>query len=282
MTHINPIAAMLLALSVTFAAPAAAQEPDLTAADGRIVRIRGDESHGYGFFCRDGDGRTRLLAPAHLVLPQEGVQLTGGDGTRYRIGVLAVSKTRDLVVIDTEPAPPDGFERRGTEPGMTVRIGQTTEEFRLLPSPAPADLELSGGVCPGRSGLPVLDREGRAIGLAGYQTVRPGAAGQPPETRFFAIRLGTDDFEQPDPEALRRDRATLRRLREANAAFRLTLRQNSSAPTNLYGRLPLDTTYTATTACLTKLIAAEQARARLYRRALERAAAAPGGGEETF
>ncbi|MCP1726672.1 S1-C subfamily serine protease [Natronospira proteinivora] len=156
-----------------------------------VVRIQADsegETLGSGFFYR-GEGRgngpdegTWVVSNAHVVAGRDTVQLKAQDGRRWEAQVLDRNERLDLAVLTVEAGPSSGGLRfreqtaRVGEPvwavgspfGLAASLtsGHLAAEGRYFTAePSIPYLQIDMSLNPGGSGGPLLDGNGRVVGI---------------------------------------------------------------------------------------------------------------------
>ncbi|GGN01646.1 serine protease [Thermus composti] len=185
--------------AVPIQAPPEALERVYLQAHPAVLRVEGPEgSRGTGFFYAQG----LVLTAYHVVAEGGPYTLALADGTRARAELLGFAEPLDLALLATPAKAPKTLPletARPPQPGEAlVHIGNGRNQFlaprygrvtRLGVSPSaflPQDLvETSLPLAPGDSGGPVLDAQGKVLGVA-------VAIGQTEEgfRSFFAPLLG--------------------------------------------------------------------------------------------
>ena len=163
--------------------------------DKLVVIVCGEKS-GSGFIVRDG-GRPYLFTNAHVV--RKGVVIAQRlDGTRLRLGPRDEAVGRDMVrfVLEDESVP--AFDLAAGVPNIGDPVvvlgnsdgrGVVTEIRGKVIGVGPREIEVDAAFVIGNSGSPVLDRNGRVIGIATYlRDCRNDEDWSKIDTRFNGIR----------------------------------------------------------------------------------------------
>ena len=163
--------------------------------DKLVVIVCGEKS-GSGFIVRDG-GRPYLFTNAHVV--RKGVVIAQRlDGTRLRLGPRDEAVGRDMVrfVLEDESVP--AFDLAAGVPNIGDPVvvlgnsdgrGVVTEIRGKVIGVGPREIEVDAAFVIGNSGSPVLDRNGRVIGIATYlRDCRNDEDWSKTNTRFNGIR----------------------------------------------------------------------------------------------
>ena len=162
--------------------------------DKLAVIVCGDKA-GSGFVVRDG-GRPYLFTNAHVV--REGVVIAHRlDGTRLRLGARDEAVGRDMVRFALDESVP-AFDLAAGVPdigdpvvvlGNSDGRGVVTEIRGKVIGVGPREIEVDAAFVIGNSGSPVLDRNGRVIGIATYlRDCRNDEDWSKVDTRFNGIR----------------------------------------------------------------------------------------------
>ncbi len=180
--------------------------------DEAVLVLETDEGVGSGFLVQE-NGRVWVYTNRHVIGSARDLTATDVSGKEIELGELEVVKDLDLARFATK-------ERRGLELGGSLSTGQeiavygnsqgsgviTRSEGQVLGLSADA-LEVSSEIVSGNSGGPVLDEEGRVLGVSTFVTT--GWSGDPTmigtryvEPRRFALRLDRDmEFSSVQREA---------------------------------------------------------------------------------
>ena len=168
--------------------------------DKLVVIVCGDKA-GSGFVVRDG-GRPYLFTNAHVVR-QGSVIAQRLDGTRLKLGPRDEAVGRDMVRFALDESLP-AFDLAAGVPdigdpvvvlGNSDGRGVVTEIRGKVIGVGPREIEVDAAFVIGNSGSPVLDRNGRVIGIATYlRDCRNDEDWSKANTRFngvrrFALRL---------------------------------------------------------------------------------------------
>ena len=162
--------------------------------DKLVVIVCGDKA-GSGFVVRDG-GRPYLFTNAHVV--REGAVIAQRlDGTRLRLGPRDEAVGRDMVRFALDESVP-AFDLAAGVPdigdpvvvlGNSDGRGVITEIRGKVIGVGPREIEVDAAFVIGNSGSPVLDRNGRVIGIATYlRDCRNDEDWSKIDTRFNGIR----------------------------------------------------------------------------------------------
>ena len=167
----------------------------------KLVVIVCGEKAGSGFIVRDG-GRPYLFTNAHVV--QRGAVIAHRlDGTRLMLGPRDEAVGRDMVRFALDESMP-AFDLAAGVPdigdpvvvlGNSDGRGVVTEIRGKVIGVGPREIEVDAAFVIGNSGSPVLDRNGRVIGIATYlRDCRNDEDWSKANTRFngvrrFALRL---------------------------------------------------------------------------------------------
>ena len=162
--------------------------------DKLVVIVCGDKA-GSGFIVRDG-GRPYLFTNAHVV-KSGAVMAYRLDGTRLALGPRDDAIGRDMVRFALDVAMP-AFDLAGGVPdigdpvvvlGNSDGRGVVTEIRGKVIGVGPREIEVDAAFVVGNSGSPVLDRNGRVIGIATYlRDCRNDDDWSKTNTRFNGIR----------------------------------------------------------------------------------------------
>ena len=162
--------------------------------DKLVVIVCGDRA-GSGFVVRDG-GRPYLFTNAHVV--REGTVIAQRlDGTRLKLGPRDEAVGRDMVRFALDESMP-AFDLAAGVPdigdpvvvlGNSDGRGVVTEIRGKVIGVGPREIEVDAAFVIGNSGSPVLDRNGRVIGIATYlRDCRNDEDWSKANTRFNGIR----------------------------------------------------------------------------------------------
>ena len=162
--------------------------------DKLVLIVCGDKS-GSGFVVRDG-GRPYLFTNAHVV--REGTVIAQRlDGTRLKLGPRDEAVGRDMVRFALDESVP-AFDLAAGVPdigdpvvvlGNSDGRGVVTEIRGKVIGVGPREIEVDAAFVIGNSGSPVLDRNGRVIGIATYlRDCRNDEDWSKANTRFNGIR----------------------------------------------------------------------------------------------
>ncbi len=162
--------------------------------DKLVVIVCGDKA-GSGFIVRDG-GRPYLFTNAHVV--RKGAVIAHRlDGTRLKLGPRDDAVGRDMVRFALEESAP-AFDLAAGVPdigdpvvvlGNSDGRGVVTEIRGKVIGVGPREIEVDAAFVIGNSGSPVLDRNGRVIGIATYlRDCRDDTDWSKADTRFNGIR----------------------------------------------------------------------------------------------
>ena len=162
--------------------------------DKLVVIVCGDKA-GSGFIVRDG-GRPYLFTNAHVV--QRGAVIAHRlDGTRLMLGPRDEAVGRDMVRFALDESMP-AFDLAAGVPdigdpvvvlGNSDGRGVVTEIRGKVIGVGPREIEVDAAFVIGNSGSPVLDRNGRVIGIATYlRDCRNDEDWSKKDTRFNGIR----------------------------------------------------------------------------------------------
>ena len=163
--------------------------------DKLVVIVCGDKA-GSGFVVRDG-GRPYLFTNAHVV--RKGAVIAQRlDGTRLRLGPRDDAVGRDMVRFALEDESVPAFDLAAGVPdigdpvvvlGNSDGRGVVTEIRGKVIGVGPREIEVDAAFVIGNSGSPVLDRNGRVIGIATYlRDCRNDEDWSKIDTRFNGIR----------------------------------------------------------------------------------------------
>ena len=161
----------------------------------KLVVIVCGEKAGSGFIVRDG-GRPYLFTNAHVV--QRGAVIAHRlDGTRLMLGPRDEAVGRDMVRFALDESMP-AFDLAAGVPdigdpvvvlGNSDGRGVVTEIRGKVIGVGPREIEVDAAFVIGNSGSPVLDRNGRVIGIATYlRDCRNDEDWSKVDTRFNGIR----------------------------------------------------------------------------------------------
>ena len=178
--------------------PSTATKPSTAfeiAKDKLAVIVAGNKT-GTGFLLRDGK-RTFLFTNLHVVKDAPFVTATRLNGQEIRLGTRDYARNRDMARFEVigdyptfhiEPEIPDIGEPivvLGNSDGQ----GVVTELRGRVLGVGPTELEIDAKFVTGNSGSPVLNREGRVVGIASYlKDCRNAADWSKTGTRFNGIR----------------------------------------------------------------------------------------------
>ena len=162
----------------------------------KLVVIVCGEKTGSGFIVRDG-GRPYLFTNAHVV--RKGVVIAQRlDGTRLRLGPRDEAVGRDMVRFALEDTSAPAFDLAAGVPNIGDPVvvlgnsdgrGVVTEICGKVIGVGPREIEVDAAFVIGNSGSPVLDRNGRVIGIATYlRDCRNDEDWSKKDTRFNGIR----------------------------------------------------------------------------------------------
>ena len=162
----------------------------------KLVVIVCGEKAGSGFVVRDG-GRPYLFTNAHVV--RKGAVIAQRlDGTRLRLGPRDDAVGRDMVRFALEDESVPAFDLAAGVPdigdpvvvlGNSDGRGVVTEIRGKVIGVGPREIEVDAAFVIGNSGSPVLDRNGRVIGIATYlRDCRNDEDWSKANTRFNGIR----------------------------------------------------------------------------------------------
>ena len=162
--------------------------------DKLVVIVCGDKA-GSGFIVRDG-GRPYLFTNAHVV--RKGAVIAHRlDGTRLNLGPRDDAVGRDMVRFALDESVP-AFDLAAGVPdigdpvvvlGNSDGRGVVTEIRGKVIGVGPREIEVDAAFVIGNSGSPVLDRNGRVIGIATYlRDCRDDTDWSKADTRFNGIR----------------------------------------------------------------------------------------------
>jgi S1-C subfamily serine protease len=185
--------------------PAGGQENPARAAIGSVVKVQGSQSVGTGFAWAKRDGELLLVTAAHVVDAASVVTVIAPDGTEHPAHVLTRDPVVDIAVLEVadglslEPlargdsqrlAPGDPLYVVGFALG-TELLGDPTVTRGVLSGRRVVDgveyLQTDAAMNPGNSGGPVLDDQGRVVGIA-IAVIRD-AQGVPTEGLNFAVTV---------------------------------------------------------------------------------------------
>ena len=162
----------------------------------KLVVIVCGEKTGSGFIVRDG-GRPYLFTNAHVV--RKGVVIAQRlDGTRLRLGPRDEAVGRDMVRFALVDEAVPAFDLAAGVPNIGDPVvvlgnsdgrGVVTEIRGKVIGVGPREIEVDAAFVIGNSGSPVLDRNGRVIGIATYlRDCRNDEDWSKKDTRFNGIR----------------------------------------------------------------------------------------------
>lgn len=163
--------------------------------DKLVVIVCGDKT-GSGFIVRDG-GRPYLFTNAHVV--RKGAVIAQRlDGTRLRLGPRDEAVGRDMVRFALVDESVPAFDLAAGVPNIGDPVvvlgnsdgrGVVTEIRGKVIGVGPREIEVDAAFVIGNSGSPVLDRNGRVIGIATYlRDCRNDEDWSKKDTRFNGIR----------------------------------------------------------------------------------------------
>ena len=163
--------------------------------DKLVVIVCGDKT-GSGFVVRDG-GRPYLFTNAHVV--RKGAVIAQRlDGTRLRLGPRDEAVGRDMVRFALMDESVPAFDLAAGVPNIGDPVvvlgnsdgrGVVTEIRGKVIGVGPREIEVDAAFVIGNSGSPVLDRNGRVIGIATYlRDCRNDEDWSKKDTRFNGIR----------------------------------------------------------------------------------------------
>ncbi|MGN0852839.1 MAG: serine protease [Kiritimatiellia bacterium] len=166
-----------------------------SAKDKLAVIVAGDRT-GTGFLLRDG-ARTFLFTNLHIVKDAPFVTATRLNGQDIRLGARDYARNRDMARFEVigdypffliEPDIPDIGEPiviLGNSDGR----GVVTELRGRILGVGPSEIEVDAKFVTGNSGSPVINREGKVVGIASYlKDCRNAADWSKTGTRFNGIR----------------------------------------------------------------------------------------------
>ena len=162
----------------------------------KLVVIVCGEKAGSGFIVRDG-GRPYLFTNAHVV--QRGAVIAHRlDGTRLMLGPRDEAVGRDMVRFALVDESVPAFDLAAGVPNIGDPVvvlgnsdgrGVVTEIRGKVIGVGPREIEVDAAFVIGNSGSPVLDRNGRVIGIATYlRDCRNDEDWSKVDTRFNGIR----------------------------------------------------------------------------------------------
>ncbi len=198
-------AAVRTPAATPLAASSSGADNPARAAIGSVVQVRSPHGLGTGFAWAKRDGELVLVTAAHVVGDNQRVLVIAPDGTEHPAQVLNRDPVVDIALLEVadglllEPlargdsqrlAPGDPLYVVGFALG-TELLGDPTVTRGVLSGRRVVDgveyLQTDAAMNPGNSGGPVLDSEGRVVGIA-IAAIR-NVQGMPTEGLNFAVTI---------------------------------------------------------------------------------------------
>ncbi len=170
-----------------------------------VVQIRTTLGQGSGFVWERESARTLVVTAAHVVEGVTSVEVIASDGTAYPATVLARDTRRDVAVLaapaisGVTPLPRGSTRDLPLGAALTVLgyplgdllVGDPTVTKGILSSRRFFEgiefLQTDAAINPGSSGAPVLDEQGRVVGMA--VGAIPWAGSIPAQGLSFAVAI---------------------------------------------------------------------------------------------
>ena len=139
----------------------------------KVALIKTDGSSGTGFFMKFG-GKTYLVSNEHVIRSARTPIVTLVDGTEVRLGALDIAEDRDLARYEVEGTyscfeQADGVPNNGDKIwvyGNSVGDGVITTLTGSVTGVGSVWLKIDAEFVTGNSGSPIVDAQGRVIGVA--------------------------------------------------------------------------------------------------------------------
>jgi len=177
-----------------------------------IAIVQTDKAVGTGFICRSAN-EVCLLSNQHIILGANKISLTDSAGKPLDYDKFSVSKHLDLVkftlsanAADSLPAS-TGLWLAEKAPvihdlvlvlGNSQGAGVITELRGKVLGLGPDKIEVDAKFVEGNSGSPILDEEGKVLGVATYATLNTPTNWVNAGTRFNAVRRFGLRLEKPE------------------------------------------------------------------------------------
>lgn len=170
--------------TTSLATPVGGQENPARAAIGSVVKVQSSQSVGTGFAWARRDGELLLVTAAHVVGESRQVTVIAPDGTAHTAAVLADDPAVDVALLSVSDGlaldPLARGDSQRLAPGDPLYVVGFALGTELLGDPSVTRGVLSGrrvvdgveylqtdaAMNPGNSGGPVLDGQGRVVGIA--------------------------------------------------------------------------------------------------------------------
>lgn len=189
---------------------------NLTTVSGDLLRaiaiVQTDKAAGTGFLCRSSN-EVYLLSNQHIMFGANRVTLTDAAGRPLDFDQFAVSRRLDLVKFTLSKkaaalVPPTiGLWRSEKAPALNAAVlvlgnslgsGVITELRGKVLGLGPDKIEIDAQFVAGNSGSPIIDDDGKFLGVATYATLNAPTNWVTAGTRFNAVRRFGVRLENPD------------------------------------------------------------------------------------
>jgi len=177
-----------------------------------ITIVQTDKAVGTGFLCRSSN-EVYLLSNQHIMFGANKVTLTDTTGRQLDFDKFSVSRRLDLVKFTLSKkaaalVPPTiGLWRSEKTPALNASVlvlgnsqgaGVITELRGKVLGLGPDKIEIDAKFVAGNSGSPIIDDEGKFLGVATYATLNAPTNWVSAGTRFNAVRRFGVRLENPD------------------------------------------------------------------------------------
>ena len=157
------------------------------------------DAAGTGFVAKDSDGKFYLYTNQHVISGCDSFKARMSDGTVLKMAGMQISASRDIVrfPLAEDAAPGHSLEMTcdatADEPvavfGNSGGGGVFTAIYGKVLGTGPDRIEVSAKFVPGNSGSPVINKEGKVLGIATYATMKAKKADWTVQgTRFCDVR----------------------------------------------------------------------------------------------